>query len=261
MIWVCRQQSERVPDRSGDYGEETVTDELQEQLSALQEEVAAQRQAFKKQKPRKARTKEQRPIPTPTPINYNTPDPDAAAAANDDMPSASSPPIPGGGVVVVAAPHSARNSLSSLFPRGDNVAVDTTAEGVHAYENDPKVAALFASRPFHRKPVVAHTAVVHTALETVEAGMESRQGVAGVSSVPDVPTVTASALSKRLRGVFQGSGGVGQGAAAAEFVRSEDTAILEAQLKADRPELMADFRRKQKTVLKKAKALKKRSRA
>ena len=39
------------------------------------------------------------------------------------------------------------------------------------------------------------------------------------------------------------------------FVRSEDLAVLESKLKAARPALVADFRSKQRTVLRKAKGL------
>lgn len=42
----------------------------------------------------------------------------------------------------------------------------------------------------------------------------------------------------------------------AAFMRQEDPAVLEARLRVERPALKADFRKKQKTVLKKSKAAK-----
>lgn len=121
---------------------------------------------------------------------------------------------------------------------------------------DRATAALFADVPFARPSA-------DSAPESCVSGKPTSAPLA-TPAVPtaglDLSTMSAQAMIARLREVMPSPPREEQvGRPSDTFVRSEDLAVLESKLKAARPALIADFRSKQRTVLRKAKDLAKNS--
>ena len=125
-----------------------------------------------------------------------------------------------------------------------------TPSDAHAATQDPATAALFTEVPFARP--VAEFAPEHRDLHSASGATTAATPAARADT--DLGKISVQEMIAKLRKVLpEPPAQVGRPSDA--FVRTEDLAVLESKLKAARPALIADFRSKQRTVLRKAKGI------
>jgi hypothetical protein len=136
---------------------------------------------------------------------------------------------------------------------------DAPSPVVDSAQTDAATLALFQDAPFHRIPMFQGKFVT---AERRASGAQAPRATIELAPRGELPqnspvvagqgVKTANDFVDRLAPMF--SPGLGQEHQGRRFVRQEALEVLEGKLKAARPALLADFRRKQRTVLKKAKS-------
>jgi hypothetical protein len=117
---------------------------------------------------------------------------------------------------------------------------------------DAAVAALFADAPFASKPHKTQQPEQPACEPPPDPGAQTPIARTDAAAPPQLRT--ADDYVRRLAPLLAGPAMPAATVSGLDFVRQEPLEVLEAKLKAARPALMADFRSKQRTVRKKAKA-------